>query len=106
LADWTELCRAACRSAEKLLRRRPTLTQGLEAAVRAAASADYGRLAQLRTRAERTSDAGEHAEWRLEQDLSQVLLAGIREPVVRLDGILAVFLSGDTRVIPVVDARP
>jgi ATP-dependent helicase HepA len=38
LADWTELCRAARLSAETWLRRRPELTQGLEAAARAAAS--------------------------------------------------------------------
>lgn len=106
LADWTELCRAARRSAEASLRRLPALTQGLDAAARAAAAITYARLAQLQTRAERTGDTGEQLELRLEQDLSRVLLAGVRQPIIRLDGVLAVFLSGDLRAIPVVDARP
>jgi ATP-dependent helicase HepA len=105
LADWTELCRAARRIAEDSLRRRPALTQDLEAAARGAAAVDYGRLAQLRTRAERTGYASEQAECRLEQDLSEVLLAGIRQPLIRLDGVLAAFLSGEPRAISVVDAR-
>jgi ATP-dependent helicase HepA len=106
LAYWTELCRAARCSAESWLRRLPSLTHRLEAAARDTATADYGRLAQLRTRAKRTGDASEEAEWRIEQDLSQVLLTGIRQPIVRLDGVLAAFLSADARAIPVVNARP
>lgn len=105
LANWTELCREARRIAESWLRRRPALTKGLEAAGRVAAAADYGRLAQLGTRAERTGDVREQAECQLEHDLSLALLAGIRKPVVRLDGVLAAFLSRDPRAITVVDAR-
>jgi ATP-dependent helicase HepA len=106
LADWTELCRAARRSAETSLRSLPALTQSLDAAARAATAADFGRLAQLQTRAERTGDTGEQAELQLEQDLSHALLTGVRQPIIRLDGIMAVFLSGDLRAISVVDARP
>jgi hypothetical protein len=104
-AYWTDLCRAARRSAEASLRRLPALTERLDAAARVAAAIDYGRLAQLQTRAERTGDPGEQMELRLEQDLSQVLLEGVRQPIIRLDGVLAVFLSGALRAIPVVDAR-
>ena len=50
LVDWGELCQAARRGAEEALRRRPALTQNLDTAARTAAAADYGRLAQLRTR--------------------------------------------------------
>jgi len=105
LADWGELCRAARRNAEEGLRRRPVLTKDLDAAARVTAAADYGRLAQLRTRAVRTGEAAESTEVTVETALSEALLAGVRQPVIRLDGILAVFLSGDLRALPIVDAR-
>ncbi len=105
LSDWPGLCRAARDAAEAELRRRPALTKGLDAAARAAAAADYGRLAQLHTRAQRTGDVGENAELELEGALSEALLQGIRQPRVHLDGLLAVFLSGDLRALSIVDAR-
>jgi ATP-dependent helicase HepA len=105
LVDWPASCQAARETAEAELRLRPVLTKDLDAAARAAAAADYGRLAQLRTRADRTGDAGEHAEVDLEVALSEALLAGIRQPRVHLDGLRAVFLSGELRALPIVDAR-
>jgi ATP-dependent helicase HepA len=105
LADWGELCRTARRNAEEELRRRPALTKDLDAAARATAAVDYGRLAQMRTRAERTGEGAESAEFKVETTLSEALLAGVRQPVVRLDGVLAVFLSGDLRALPIVDAH-
>ncbi len=104
LADWGELCRAARRNAEEELRRRSALTKDLDSAARARAAVDYGRLAQLRTRSERTGEGAECAEFKIETMLSEALLAGVRQPVVRLDGILAVFLSGDPRASRIVDA--
>ena len=62
-------------------------------------------LAQLRTRANRTGDGAEHADLRVETALSEALLAGVRQPVIRVDGVLAVFLSGDPRALPIVDGR-
>ena len=105
LAEWGELCRAARRHAEEELRRRPALTKDLDAAARATAAVDYGRLAQMRIRAERIGEGAENAEFEVETTLSEALLAGVRQPVVRLDGILAVFLSGDLRALPIVDAH-
>ena len=95
----------ARRSAEEALRRRPALTENLGTAARITAAADHGRLTQLRTRANRTGDQAEHADLQVETALSEALLAGIRQPIVRVDGVLAVFLSGNPRVLAIVDSR-
>ena len=105
LADWGELCRASRRRAEEVLRRRSALTRDLDTAASIAAAADYGRLAQLRTRANRTRDSAEHTDLRVETALSEALLAGVQKPVVRVDGVLAVFVSGDRQALRIVDGR-
>jgi ATP-dependent helicase HepA len=105
LVGWSELCREARHAAEKALRRRPALTQDLDSAARTTSEADHGRLAQLRTRVERTGDKEEQNDLKIEVALSKALLAGIRQPIVRVDGVLAVFLSGDSRAVPIIEGR-
>jgi ATP-dependent helicase HepA len=53
LAHWAEFCGEARRRAEEALRALPSLTGNLDAAIRRVAVADYGRLGQLRARAQR-----------------------------------------------------
>ena len=92
LGHWAELCHEARGRAEETLRALPSIIGNLEAAIRRASVADYGRLAQLRARAQRVSVADE-IEWKLEEALSASLMRGIRDPRVRVDAIVACFLS-------------
>lgn len=105
LEHWADLCSKARVSAESCLRSLPSLTSSLETAVRRAIDFDRGRLGQLRARAERGVSAVDAFEWALERSLSQSLISGIREPSIRVDAILACFLSGDKAAGAVVDTR-
>jgi len=105
LEHWAELCSKARVRAEACLRSLPSLTASLETAVRNAIDVDRGRLGQLRARAERGISAADSFEWTLEESLSQSLINGIREPSIRVDAILACFLSGNQEAGAVVDAR-
>jgi ATP-dependent helicase HepA len=95
LAHWAELCREARRRAEETLRALPSLTGNLDAAIRHAAVVDYGRLGQLRARAQRGASIADEVESELEEALSASLMRGIRDPRVRLDAIVACFLTGN-----------
>lgn len=95
LAHWADLCTEARLRAEASLRRLPSFTGSLEKAALRAAEFDRARLGQLRARADRTLASADAVEWSLEKSLSERLIDGIREPTVRVDAILACFLSGD-----------
>ncbi len=105
LAQWAELCHAARERAEAQVRQLPSFTAALEAAARKSAEVERGRLAQLRARAERSGTGLDEAECAIEQALSEALLAGIRDPKIRLDAIWAAFVCGDARSAAIVDAR-
>jgi ATP-dependent helicase HepA len=95
LEHWADLCARARVRAEAYLRGLPSFAAILDTSVRNAAEFDRGRLGQLCARAERGNSAADMFEWTLEQSLSQNLISGIREPSIRVDAILACFLSGD-----------
>lgn len=104
LEHWADLCAKARVRAEAYLRGLPSLTASLDVAVGNAEAADGARLGQLRARAERGDGAADRLEWTLERSLSQSLINGIREPSIRVDAILACFLSGDRAASAVLDA--
>lgn len=105
LEHWAELCSKARARAEACLRSLPSFTVSLETAVSSAMDVDRGRLGQLRTRAERGVSAADAFEWALERSLSQSLMSGIREPSIRVDAILACFLSSNKAAGTVVEGR-
>ena len=105
LAQWAELCHAARERAEAKMRQIPTFKEALDAAARKSAEVERGRLAHLRARAERSGALVDEAECAIEQALSEALLAGVRDPKIRLDAILAAFVSGDARSTAIVAAR-
>ncbi|MBB4423906.1 hypothetical protein GGD66_002450 [Bradyrhizobium sp. CIR48] len=104
LEHWADLCAKARVCAEAYLRSLPSLTESLDNAVGNAMEVDRARLGQLRARAERGDSTADSFEWTLERSLSQSLIGGIREPSIRVDAILACFLSGDRAASGVLDA--
>ncbi|OSI72304.1 hypothetical protein BSZ21_07430 [Bradyrhizobium canariense] len=104
LEHWADLCAKARVRAEAYLRDLPSLTASLDIAVGHAIEVDRARLGQLRARAERANSAADSLEWTLERSLSQNLMDGIREPSIRVDAILACFLSGNRAASAVLDA--
>lgn len=104
LEHWADLCTKARVQAEAYLRDLPSLTASLDVAVGHATELDRARLAQLRTRAARGDSAADRLEWTLERSLSQSLIDGIREPSIRVDAILACFLSGERAASAILDA--
>lgn len=105
LSDWTGLCLEARRRAEMRLRSLSAHIETLEEAVRRADEVDYGRLGQLRARAERSGNANDFAEWDLERSLSESLRRGIADPKIRVDAILACFVTGNSTATALVDGR-
>ena len=106
LVQWAESCHAARERAETQLRQLPSFADALEAAARKSTEVERGRLAQLRARAERSGAGLDEAERAIEQALSEALLTGVLNPKIRLDAILAAFVSGNARSAAIVDARP
>lgn len=104
LEHWADLCAKARVRAEAYLRDLPSLTARLDVAVGNAMAADGARLGQLRARADRGDSAADRLEWTLERSLSQSLIDGIREPSIRVDAIVACFLSGDRAASAALDA--
>jgi ATP-dependent helicase HepA len=103
LPHWAELCLEARTRAEACLRRLPSLTGGLERAVRHASAVDFSRIGQLRARAERSINAADSDELKLEESLSNRLMGGIHAPHIRVDAILACFLTGDSVATATID---
>lgn len=103
--NWSGLCTIARQKSEAHLRSLPSFARSLEDAVVRAAEVDFGRLGQLRARAERSSEATDRVEWDLEVQLSEALQAGMREPHIHLDAILGCFVTGNSAATAVVDGR-
>jgi ATP-dependent helicase HepA len=87
------------------LRQLPAFVDGLVEARNRSAAVDHGRLGQLRARADRRSDPADEAEWQIERDLAGALNAGISAPSVRVDAVIACFLTGDPAATAVIDGR-
>ena len=105
LQHWNDLCGAARARSEAVLRAMPNFIQGVDEAARRASSFDSGQLSQLWTRAKRSANSTDMAEWELESNLSKQLLVGIMEPHVHPDAVLACFLSGNLAATAIVDDR-
>ena len=105
LAHWSDLCRKARGRSEDLLRALPSFLNGLDLAGRRASDVDFGRLGQLRARAERSEDAADWREWELERALSEALIGGVRAPSVQLDAILACFVTGNGAATAIIDGH-
>lgn len=103
--NWSELCSSARQRSQAQLCALPSFTRSLEDALARSAEIDVGRLGQLRARAERSAEAPDRIEWECESNLSECLQAGIREPHIHLDSILACFLSGNSTASAVVNGR-
>lgn len=103
MTDWPAICWQARREAEVALRQSPAFVDGLVEAHNRSAEVDFGRLGQLRARADRRSDPTAETEWQIERDLADALSAGINAPSVRVDAALACFLTGDYAMTATVD---
>jgi ATP-dependent helicase HepA len=103
--NWSGLCAVARQKSEAYLRSLPSFVRSLERAVARAAEVDFGRLGQLRARAERSGLPSDRTEWMLEARLSETLQAGMREPHINLDAILACFMTGNSAATFVVAGR-
>jgi ATP-dependent helicase HepA len=105
MTDWPAICGQARRQAEMMLRQLPAFVDSLVEARNRSAAVDYGRLGQLRARADRRSDPTAEAEWQIERDLADALNAGISAPSVRVDAVIACFLTGDPAATATIDGR-
>ncbi len=105
LDDWRAVCAKARDRAEVVLREETSFVDSLRNACDRASAVDYGRLGQLRARAERRDDPADAREWAFERDLANALRAGILAPSVRVDAVTAYFLSSDSKATAVVDGR-
>lgn len=105
MTDWPAICSQARRQAEMILRQSSAFVDGLEEAQNSSAEVDFGRLGQLRARADRRSDPTAETEWQIERDLANALNAGINAPSVRVDAALACFLTGDHVATATVDGH-
>jgi ATP-dependent helicase HepA len=103
--NWSGLCAIARQKSEAHLRALPSFVRSLEEAVDKVAEVDFGRLGQLRARAERSKLHCDRLEWSLEAKLSDALQAGMREPHIHLDTILACFMTGNSAATVVVAGR-
>ncbi|WP_224705141.1 protein DpdE [Devosia aquimaris] len=103
MTDWPAICWQARRQAELALRQSSAFVGGLVAARNRSAEVDFGRLGQLRARADRRSDPTAEKEWQIERDLADALSAGINAPSIRVDAALACFLTGDHAMTATVD---
>ena len=103
--NWSGLCAIARQKSEAHLRSLPSFVRSLERAVARAVEVDFGRLGQLRARAERSGLPSDRTEWMLEARLSETLQAGMREPHINLDAILACFMTGNSAATFVVAGR-
>jgi ATP-dependent helicase HepA len=97
-AQWPALCRDARSVGERVLRDRPELRERLAGvAVRAEATLEE-RVARLRRRADAAADESERlvlvAETELEARIADALVAGVREPRLKLDSVGFCILSG------------
>lgn len=108
-ARWPAVCQhARQRSAEEILGRgSPPLRQRCLDFARQAERELHARVEQLRLRLardeapERLGGTGGARELELEQALSEALVAGIREPELRLDSVGFLVMSGRRPVVPV-----
>ncbi|UCI23521.1 protein DpdE [Mesorhizobium sp. B2-8-5] len=105
MTDWPAICWQARSQAEIALRQLPALVDGLVEARNRSTAVDYGRLGQLRARADRRSDPTAETEWQIERDLADALDAGISAPSVRVDAVIACFLTGDPATTAAIDGR-
>lgn len=103
--NWSGLCTMARQKSEAYLRALPSFARSLEDAVARSAEVDFGRLGQLRARAERSNEPADRLEWHLEALLSEALQLGMREPHIHLDAILACFITGNSAATAVIDGR-
>jgi ATP-dependent helicase HepA len=97
-ALWPDQCRDARRVGERVLRDRPELGERLAGAATRAGAALEQRVARLRRRADAAGAEDERAvlaaEAELEGRIADALIAGVREPRLRLDSVGFCVLSG------------
>jgi ATP-dependent helicase HepA len=105
LYNWRSICAKARDRAEEVLRAETSFVDSLGDARDRASAVDLGRIGQLRARAERRDDPADAREWALERDLADALNFGITRPAVRVDSVIAYFLSGESKATTVVDGR-
>ncbi|PPQ35824.1 hypothetical protein CKO16_19595 [Rhodoblastus acidophilus] len=105
MTDWPAMCGQARKHAEMILRKSPVFVESLSTARHRAVAVDHGRLGQLRARADRRNDPVDEAEWRIEHDLADAINSGIIAPSVRVDAIIACFLTGDLTLTAKLDER-
>lgn len=96
LGYWRDLCERARTQAQALLVQRGALIEACSLAAKRTQEADAGRLALLRTRAERANAAeNDVVVSQDERALSLALIRGVQHPSVRVESANAVFLSAD-----------
>lgn len=97
---WAELCRLARRTSEALLRGRASFQEECSRRAEYAERELGRRVEQLRLRLEREKDQGSagtsFSELEFEYALSNALVGGIRNPLIRLDSLGFIVVSGRT----------
>ena len=95
LGFWSELCGKARLAAEMALRGNSGLVESLAKAEQQALRVDLGRIGQLRARARAGVNAQDDSDLVFEERLAAALRDGIRNPIVRVDTIGAIFISAN-----------
>ena len=105
LKDWPAVCAAARNKAEQVLREQPVLTSALGQAKLRTDRVDHERLGQLRARAEQRLSRADEAELVSEESLSYAINKGIVSPSIRVDAIVACFLTSNVVAPLAIDRR-
>jgi ATP-dependent helicase HepA len=105
LAHWGGICARAREEATSLLQSTASFSRRIADAEQRAKEVEEARLGLLRARAENTASRADMREWEIEQQLSTALVEGVNAPSVRVDAILACFLTGNISATMAVDSR-
>jgi len=89
---WPQICSTARQASEELLRDDPSFQKNTDMQASRSERRLERRLDQLRLRAR--LQGAEGAELELEQDLGELLIEGVRSPVLRLDSVTFFVVSG------------
>lgn len=103
---WSDFCAEASNAAGRVLLGTDDLLERIAKAERVANRVDFGRIGQLKARAETNHDKSVSDELAFEDQIASALKVGIHNPHVRLDTLGAIFLSNDPNATARIGVEP
>jgi len=103
---WSDFCAEASNAAGLVLLGTDDLLERIAKAERVAKRVDFGRIGQLKARAQTNHDKSVADELAFEDQIASALRDGIHNPHIRLDTLGAIFLSSDPNATARIRVEP